>query len=127
MPENPQHPVPNVLEFIWRGDRPAYEDGGPAQVLRFDWSLYRYMRERFIGNTTAAEVVRGWTERTRERQEREAQQSRDELAYRQRHLEKNIAKILDTVSPQELMDQYMQARQRGRLGLPKTYVFQGGH
>lgn len=127
MPENPTHPQPNVLEFIWEDDTEARKHGGPNAILPFDWKLHKYMETRVARNQSAPQMVKDWLERIREKQEREALASRAELAYRQRHLEKAVQKTLESVTPKELWQQYMELRQRRRLSQPKPYVFHGGN
>lgn len=127
MPEGADFKRPNVLEFIWEDDAPALKNGGPGTVLPFDWGLYRYMRSRFNRNVTNKVMVKAWLDRTRERHEREARQSKEELAYRQNHLERSLRKTFESVTPEELMRSYLELRQQRRLRQAKTYVFRGGN
>jgi hypothetical protein len=122
----PGQTAPNILDFIWMDNAQTMKDGRPAKVLPFDWSLYQYCLSKFNANTNPLELTKKWLDWQDAEAEKEEQQLRDELDYRQKHADKNIARILNGVSYKELSDQYMEIRARSRMKERKAMVFQGG-
>lgn len=117
--------APNTLEFIWTDMNNVPKDGGPRDVWPFDWKLYYECRATFNSNQSNKAVIKSVLDRQDIEDARAQTQLDEELAYRKKRLDKAIARRLDGVTPKELMDQYMLARQRGSAKERKLYAFHG--
>lgn len=96
MPEGPKHEAPNELILVWEafGDR-YFKGGGPGDHMPCDMRLYWFLRHQYNNTKTGRQVAREREARVRALHEQRRKAIRDELAYRQKHLDEYVRRQLD--------------------------------
>lgn len=128
MPEDAEHEVPNELILVWEyfGEDRYFKGGGPGGHMPCDMRLYWFLRHQFnnlrSGRTVALERER----RIRDLHDRRRKQLRDELEYRQKHLDAFVMNQLD--QPGDSVRGYAEyaARARAKRNEVKPRVFLKG-
>lgn len=107
MPMDARGPAPNMLDVIFEDDNTLqYKQGGPADYVAWDWSVYAWCRFQYDKTTVEAWLKR--SERKAERLERERVAIEAELEYRKKQIEPWLLKKAGELSDHD-WNQYMQA------------------
>lgn len=98
MPSDADFQAPNFLDAIFEDVySESYVKSGPGAYLPWDWSVYKWCRERFIEITVKAYLKR--LEKRKAREDRERASWQDDLNRREKELEpwiqKQLAKLSD--------------------------------
>lgn len=124
MPVGATHPAPNIIDYQHPMGEVNSHTGAPLPYLPFDWAMVAYLRASYVDGID----LREWDRQVRREREKEedAQRAHDEeLAWRQRRIEKRLGHVLSEITPDDLpviREFHAEERRKRR----KTMVTVGG-
>lgn len=123
MPANATHRQPNQLEMIFERPNPS-DIGAPGVFLPWTNLVYLYLRANYRDDMTSnVSIMDAIIRKAADDKARSKKSHDDELAYRQRRMEKRINRIFERM-PANAWDQYVAALRSPRER-KRPYVFMG--
>lgn len=121
MPRNAKHPTPNLLEAILEEENERMmHEGGPGSFQRFDMWLYHLLRRQFNVSKSPKDIIANIMKRKDAERERARENRRQEDEYKQKRIEKMLAKYDGKITDADVRAYWH--RMRHRPSRPSVYV-----
>jgi len=122
MPDDPSHPEPNVLDYVF--EYVNMKDGGPGRHIA-PQRIRHILRAKYVSDLVDAGRALGEADRvSSEKRAAEAEATWAEMEYRKEALRRNLQPIIDRLAPSDWAEYHHRLKPAAR-GRKREYAFTG--